>query len=313
MVIVANDIEEDTENDVVNDLENDVGNDMNDLENDVVNEAAPGIVPDIIPDYLWNIFPSSGQYIRHLMKFAGYQSRKAILSLTNKEEMKTMLQFAIDMNGCMDADEKKRVFGIFAKSPEKLQILPGLQETFNSFLKSVEDLTSVKKKSTNSAPNKIVRKEKKTIRAPYETVETLTEKMVNWCSKKGFKGEQKFTIKHLYNKFSALCLVCGIDIEIIGFSLSNIQKHITMRCWMNPEAMTKKKKRGQIRDSSTSSISSYLIKTTKHPTTSVQNSSSPSASTSATKVVFNIVGASDKVCISDDDADDEVQKHSKNL
>ena len=50
------------------------------------------IEPDIIPIKLWNIFPPTGQYIRHLCEFAGYQSRDAIMKLKNDDELKNMLQ-----------------------------------------------------------------------------------------------------------------------------------------------------------------------------------------------------------------------------
>ena len=55
-----------------------------------------------IPDYLWNIFPSHGQYIVQLLMFARYQSRETILKLKDPDEKKKMLSFAANHSFLLD-------------------------------------------------------------------------------------------------------------------------------------------------------------------------------------------------------------------
>ena len=250
------------------------------------------IEPDIIPNNLWNIFPPNGQYLRNLMEFTGYQSRVAILSLRHDQELKNMLQFAIDMHEGLDEEDKKKIFGPFSKVPQKLRILPGLDKTFKQFLKLVEDLNPDKKSVAlreARVSEKAPRKKKKEARsAPYQTVETLTKKMVKWFKKKGQQDvEDKFEIVLSHNLFSGKCKVCGTDIDIIGFSLSNFQKHSAMSCWMNPAALEKKKKKGKIPDEKVHSISAYLTKPTTTSMTS-SNSAASSSTSSADNVEFQI-------------------------
>ena len=198
--------------------------------------------------------------------------------------------------------------------------------TFKSFIKSVEELcpgnsgrSNTSTSTSDSATKKAEREERvKNRAAPYETVESLTEKMMKWCTRKGRNdGENKFVITSSHNKFSFKCLVCCEEkIEISGFCLSNCHRHLNLNCWMNPEAMEKKRKKGKLRHSTSESpasalasaklMSSFLTKATE------QSSASPSSPSLNTEVAFKVL----PVLLSEtqgENADSEVDaKDSKN-
>lgn len=104
---------------------------------------------ETIPSELWNIFPTHGNYIVELLKFAGYQSRETILKLKDPDEKRKWLTFVAEHSFLMDETEKKKTFGIFAKKPEFVKIIPGLETVFTRFIKSVEDL--IPKASTRNS------------------------------------------------------------------------------------------------------------------------------------------------------------------
>ena len=200
--------------------------------------VASNVSPDTIPGELWNVFPPNGSYIRHLLEFCGYQSRNSILQLRNAVEFNSMIDFAKQMHSAISLDERRKIFGIFCDSPEKLCILPGLKETFKSFLAMVEGKTTSSSKSQGKTAKKKVIQEKRESNSPYMTVEKLSVQMDNWCKKRDYNGERRFEIITSHNKFSANCLVCNTPpIDLIGNSLCNFQKHIRETCWLNKEKL----------------------------------------------------------------------------
>lgn len=57
---------------------------------------------------------------------------KSVLQLRKNEKLKEMFHCAIDLIELVP--DKKKMFGPFEKIPGKVQILPGLQYRFSSFL-----------------------------------------------------------------------------------------------------------------------------------------------------------------------------------
>ena len=90
----------------------------------VLDEAFPD--DSAIP---WHLLPRSADYLRKVMEVTGYDSKEAILRLRSKDELKRMFDFAIDIGINFDEIEAS-IFGVFKNSPEKLQLLPGLQTSF---------------------------------------------------------------------------------------------------------------------------------------------------------------------------------------
>ena len=104
---------------------------------------------ETIPDKLWDIFPAHGQYIVQLLKLGGYQSRETIVKLKDPAETKKMLSFAANHSFLLDEGELKQTFGLFAKEPKSVMILPGLEGVFQRFIKTVENIIPKKKQSNN--------------------------------------------------------------------------------------------------------------------------------------------------------------------
>ena len=101
-----------------------------------------------VPERLWKMFPENGNYIKEIMKISGYTDVDGILELRKEEKRKEMFEFAIEMVD--QIPDRKKMFGIFEKIPEKVRILPGLNFMFNSFLNECEKLS--KKQSEIPAP-----------------------------------------------------------------------------------------------------------------------------------------------------------------
>ena len=173
------------------------------------------------------------------MEFAGYTTRDAVLRLRDAKELRKMFEFAIDMSDIIE--DKQNYFGIFAKKPEKVRVLPGLEAVFKDFLHAVA--ASKQPARAEVIPQAIALKRKKPSTIPV-TCETLVDQMLQWCEKKGHDGHGKVRIeKSPPNKY---CFTCIYSEKIVltvtrnGVSLSNVQRHIKDVCWMaekspNPE------------------------------------------------------------------------------
>jgi len=61
-----------------------------------------------------------------------------------------MFAFASQHHDLLDQEEKISTFGIFARKPTAVSILPGLTPVFRRFIKEVEDLVPKPKQSTSS-------------------------------------------------------------------------------------------------------------------------------------------------------------------
>ena len=88
-----------------------------------------------IPPHLWNTFPSNGNYLKNIIQFNGYFCRESILKLKDQNEVSEMFRFVIDRQELVD--DKKSMFGIFAKNPSLLTVLPGLEPVLKRFIANV--------------------------------------------------------------------------------------------------------------------------------------------------------------------------------
>jgi hypothetical protein len=76
-----------------------------------------------VPEELWNIFPPRGQYIKHILKFSGYETIESVLKLRQKEELEKAFSFVKAVSEIVE--NKEEMLGIFYKNPDKLMLIPG--------------------------------------------------------------------------------------------------------------------------------------------------------------------------------------------
>ena len=195
-------------------------------DNDVPNDN------DVIPDQLWKLLPNTAMYLRNIMEFAGYTTRDAVLRLRDGKELRKMLDFAIEMSDVIE--DKQKYFGIFAKKPEKVRVLPGLEAVFKKFLDSVAANKHPSSRIEITTQAISLKKEKPSTISV--TCETLVDQMLQWCKKKGHDGRGKIKIeKSPPNKYIFTC-ICNEKIVLSvtknAVSLSNVQRHIKDVCWM---------------------------------------------------------------------------------
>jgi len=200
------------------------------------------VLPEMIPSRLWNIFPPNGKYLKNIMEFCGYQSSEAIVRLKNPDELQKMFDFVKEMTDIID--DKQEMFGIFAPKPEKVRVLPGLEVTFKKFISSVEAHRSTGSVAPIAASNSKKRKRSSVV----TTSEDIMTQMMEWCSKRGFEGEDKFKIeKNALGVFEFTCVVCKMRINLTEnkncVSLLIPQKHVTKSCWMYEKKIKKSQKK----------------------------------------------------------------------
>ena len=177
------------------------------------------------------------------MTLTGYESVDAIATLQNEEERKKMFEFVVSLKDCVE--DMNSTFGIFAKKPEIVNILPGLKPDFDRFIQAV-----LKCKATFQAPDGPVHstpkskpKGKQSATEPPKvavsppSLESLQTSMRKWLQKHNFNS--KFMITHSTNEkshtFTYACTSCGWKCHVTGnnnrVSLSNVHRHYsTLRC-----------------------------------------------------------------------------------
>ena len=236
-----------------------------------------------IPEKLWKIFPSHGSYLVHILKFCGYQSRETILKLKDEKEVAKMFEFAAQHHDLLDQEEKILTFGIFARKPTAVSILPGLTPVFRRFIKEVEDLVPKPKqsaskffqKSTSSPSSSLPAAASKSSANKEVTIESITARMENWLDKEKKKNPHFSTsVEDVMKKclisitengqFRFKCKQQGCSEVFMltissGFcNLSNVQRHITKSCWLSSK--TKAQKASTLSNSKTQSkIQTSLI------------------------------------------------------
>ena len=62
----------------------------------------------MIPGSAWKVLPENGLYIRKMLEYGGYSTRRSLASLQNKEELDNLFAFIRDMVEDMDENEKRR-------------------------------------------------------------------------------------------------------------------------------------------------------------------------------------------------------------
>ena len=88
-------------------------------------DEASGTKDEEIPQELWHMILPCGSYLKNIMEFSGYTKRKSIVKLADKKEISKMFEFVKSMSGVIE--DKKAMFGVFDKCPNKVMLLPGLE------------------------------------------------------------------------------------------------------------------------------------------------------------------------------------------
>ena len=111
------------------------------------------------------------------------------MKLKDREEIKKMFQFVIDNQELIE--DKDSYFGIFARNPKLLSILPGLDPIFKTFISKVESLVPQKSQNITiqkpACKRKCVELDIKKTHVPPKVkpkVEVVTEAMKKWLKKK---------------------------------------------------------------------------------------------------------------------------------
>jgi hypothetical protein len=214
---------------------------------------------DPIPDNLWRLIPPQGSYLKKIMMWCGYENRDAIVKLKDKGELNKMFKFVTDRLELID--NKTEMFGVFAKNPLMVTILPGLESNFKRFLSKVENLVpkkppantvekTVSKKSLKAASggessSSSADKEKPT---SITSATDLSKRLVSWCQKKvseieGFdiseddiqksfrliqKGDRKYEFTCQRTKCHEIFALAYSNNSV---KLSNVHRHI-LNCWL---------------------------------------------------------------------------------
>ena len=205
------------------------------------------------------MFPPNGAYLKRIMQWCSYCNRDSILKLKDKGELLKMFKLVTDRQELIE--DKSDMFGIFARNPSMVTILPGLESTFKRFLTKVENLvpkttpeSTVKQKTTKStmrnefSTTNVSEKKKKDEKTP-PTAMDLVKRLTTWCCDKlvvlGRTDINKddvhgsFCIVHKGDrKYEFTCQLKSCrEVFVLAFSnntvkMSNVQRHI-QKCWLN--------------------------------------------------------------------------------
>ena len=179
------------------------------------------------------------------MKFSGFDTRSSVIRLKNPEELNAMFQFAIEMADDLSSEERRNIFGVFHSNPKKLRMLPGLKDSFFSFIRLVEGKPAIetplkdssKRKLSLGSQEKDNRTTQKTAKinkiiAVKQTVADVKSRMEKWLSKNA-EEEVSFELSATINKPNCMaykCLLCDWRTDIHSdkggrYCLSNANKH----------------------------------------------------------------------------------------
>eukprot|EP00794_Sanderia_malayensis_P019186 gene19186-21108_t len=201
-----------------------------------------------IPQDVWNIIPSSGDYLRNVIEFSGYVTREAIIRLKDKDELEKMFAFVRSMHETVD--DKNAMFGIFSKNPERVTLLPGLQISFERFLDAIEQLPETDESKAEVKYRKTQPKHETPLTDSQKIVciDILKSRMEDWIYRQEsarekldemqIKPENTFAIAEISGSNNLLfqCLICQTRIAMQtskgSLSLSNARRHLVKRCWL---------------------------------------------------------------------------------
>ena len=221
---------------------------------------------DAIPEAAWNIFPENGKYLKKILDFGGYSTRKSLESLEKEGEVEKLFEFIRDIaEDIDDEEERKELLGVFHKNPKKLKILPGLADIFQRFIANNKPEKIDGRKSSSSQPvfSKSVPPVNKSAGDIDESVtsSSLTEQLEEWVS---YKFEENHLQERLQNclkeqfkdtfsldvsKKECICLCCKQTLMMpkknysgkIKLSITNITRHLK-NCWLDSTFLLKKNK-----------------------------------------------------------------------
>ena len=207
-----------------------------------------------IPEDLWKMFPERDSFIPNIMKFCGYLNRYTIVKLKNSAEIQKMFDYVVSKAELVE--DKKAMFGIFARNPSLLSIPPGTQDILERFLDKVDGLLPKPSKSksklqkaarSKDTPNTTQKENVK----PTTTVDTLKERLEKWLA----DGLPKLpsinmTVDQVMGTFtltenpnggftwrcqdkSHLPQILQKSKETGKVTISNATRHLKKSCWMS--------------------------------------------------------------------------------
>ena len=148
---------------------------------------------DVIPESAWNVFPESGSYIRRMLEYGGYCTRKSLANLQTSEQLENLFSFIRDMAEDMDSAEKKDLLGVFAKNPQKLRIIPGCAGIFVQFIQSNMTESECPPPSRAKGVGPSVRSESTVTSAgaidESVTEYSVTDQLEQWLAKRSHHGK----------------------------------------------------------------------------------------------------------------------------
>ena len=220
---------------------------------------------DAIPESAWNVFTESGVYIKNMLIFSGFLTRESLAKLEKKEELEKIFEFIRDMADDLDEGERRNLLGVFHKNPNKLKILPGLEEIFKTFLHSNKINQGREEKGNDSARKSLPMSSpicKSTSKVDESvTIESVVEQIEEWqlqkvpeevlkerlknCDRTLFV--ETFSMKILKNEIKCKCVVCNtplampkkVQVNKTKLSISNVTRHMK-KCWLKPDFQYKK-------------------------------------------------------------------------
>ncbi len=82
---------------------------------------------DSLPEAFWTMFPPSGNYIKNILKFSGYDTPESIIKLKDEAELGKGFDFVKSVSDIVPNTEE--MFGIFCGNPQSVVLIPGLKVT----------------------------------------------------------------------------------------------------------------------------------------------------------------------------------------
>lgn len=279
-----------------------------------------------IPEELWKIFPSNERYIVEIMKFAGIVNREAILRLKSEKAVEEMFNYVVVREKLVE--DKKAMFGIFAKDLSLLSIKPGLKPTFKRFITKVENLIPNRSKEAKrrapDTPDKSVLPKAKVARqsmstpsdeVKHTTADDLRTRQLKWLAKavekhgKEVSGEdqrESFLItSSVSDSFNFKCLQVNCfetfaikySSKSKSYNMYNIHRHITQSCWLSSSS----KRKAKFSSSKPSKPTNYF------GTSERKNAQGPSTAASAKKTI-DLRLSTDRIFIPSDELDTDFDK-----
>ena len=227
---------------------------------------------DAIPESAWNVFPESGSYIKNIMIYGGYSTRKSLNTLQKKEELEALFNFIREMADDMTEEERRDLLGVFNRNPQKLRIIPGCvailekfiednksksKEGENFLLGSLSTSNSSSSGRTNSKMNVTLLNTSAGEIDDSVTEESVSDQLKEWwdsilkedgmlaeklvnCKKDSFADT--FSMKWTGDDRKCICEICEVPLVLpkkykkdsVVLSISNVTKHMK-NCWLKAD------------------------------------------------------------------------------